>query len=333
MRIHSTGWTLRRTACASIVGLLVSAVVPPADAQNKPHATATATVPPPKATAAGVDEAASLFRKAIAAHDAGQLHDAEALFLKAWALKNTWDIAANLAFVEIRLGKHAAAAQHLTFAARNVPPTEPSSTTATISSRLEEVRGEVSSLRIRLNVEGADVRVGGQQIGKSPLAEETFVLPGSILIEVAKDGFEPVAQTVETRKGETKEVVVELKKKAIATRSWAVIGAGAGLTAVSLGVAIGLGAAAKAAQDEVEQKRAMLTSPCPVEPTTGTCSEITAAARRHDGMVIASIGLFITAGLAGSATLLYSVWPRSAPATVSFSAGPQGATFLVAGSF
>jgi tetratricopeptide (TPR) repeat protein len=203
-----------------VAALALLATTAPAAAQSASKAqtkgapaAAAAASASASATAAPMDEATALFKKGIAADDAGKQAEAEELFRKAWALKQTWDIAANLGLVESRLGKHAAAAEHLAYAARLIPPTEPASTGAEIAKRLESERAEVAAIKVRANVDGAEVWLGGERKGATPLAEELFAAAGSVTIELRKDGYETVRQTIEAKKGAAQEAAFTMRAK------------------------------------------------------------------------------------------------------------------------
>ena len=53
---------------------------------------------------------------------AGRLSEAYDILLGAWRKKPTYDVAANLGSVELRLGKVRDAAEHLAFSVREYPP-------------------------------------------------------------------------------------------------------------------------------------------------------------------------------------------------------------------
>jgi hypothetical protein len=170
-------------------------------------ATQVATPPLP------ADEATVLFHQAIAAHDAGQLLVAEQLFLKAWAMKKTWDIAANLGLVELRLEKLPEAATHLYYAMIEVAPTESARTRERLWEEFSRVRREVAGFDLRCNEDGAEVRVNGKPAGKTPIHASVFVAVGQVTVEVEKDGFTSERRTFVMKRGSSQRVEVSLAKR------------------------------------------------------------------------------------------------------------------------
>src|ERR1041384_3825181 len=62
------------------------------------------------------DRANQLFKKGKVAFNAGKYNDALRIYSEAWSLKQSPDIAANLAQTESELGKHRDAAEHFSYA-------------------------------------------------------------------------------------------------------------------------------------------------------------------------------------------------------------------------
>jgi hypothetical protein len=285
-----------------------------AHAQAKARAATTQTpvvATPPK------DEAGRLFEEATAAHDAGKVEQAEALFSKAWALKKSWDIAANLGVVERKLGKHAAAATLFAEALRLLPPSEADATRAGIERRLAAAREDVGAVKVHVGVDGAKVRIGGEQKGTTPIDGELFVMPGTITIDVEADGYEPASKTIELAKGKTEDVTFSLARKAPPAGPSMVpmflIGGAAGV-----GVLLGIGTAAGAAvvSGDAEKLGKQLnpagnTALC-AGAAGGDCDVLLQKRRQQGLLENVALWSFIGAGAAGSAALIYALGMRTA---------------------
>src|SRR5688572_27311971 len=76
---------------------------------------ATATAGSVHAEGEGSDRANLLFKKGKVAFNAGKFNDALRIYSEAWSLKQSPDIAANLAQTESELGQHRNAAEHFAF--------------------------------------------------------------------------------------------------------------------------------------------------------------------------------------------------------------------------
>jgi hypothetical protein len=300
-------------AFATVTPALASAPAEPPSSAAAPQPSASQTAGAP----APADEAAVLFKKAVAAHEAGQLAEAEELFSKAWALKKTWDIAANLGLVAGRLGKHVAAAELLAQAARLLPPIEGSGTAAQLAKQLAAARAEVVAVKVRANVDGAEVRGGGEMKGHTPLESEVFVAPGTVTIEVKKDGYETVTQTLAAKKGDTKELSFALvvKQNLPPERSMAppaiafgVGGAGLILGAVAGGIATGQ-------MDEL-RKKCGREFVCPEGARAEADAATTASRISTAGLVVAGLGAAV------GATLLLISGGKKAPPRAALQLGP-----------
>src|SRR3954467_574491 len=68
------------------------------------------------------DRANSLFKKGKIAFNASKYNDALRIYTEAWSLKQSPDIAANLAQTESELGMHREAAEHFAFALAHLLP-------------------------------------------------------------------------------------------------------------------------------------------------------------------------------------------------------------------
>jgi hypothetical protein len=264
---------------------------------------------------APADEARGLFEQGVAAHDAGELEKAEALFTRAWAKKRSWDIAANLGIVLRKRGQPVRAAEHLSFAISALPPSESDATRAAIARELASVLPLVGRLTIRSSVEGAEVRVAGVHRGVTPLDRPVVMAPGIVLVEVNKDGFEPAMEYVRAGAGSMVEVTFTLvRSPAREERSLAaplvafgVGGAGLAMGAIATGVSVA--------------KRADLEAVCGPDLVCPPRARAEAEAGRAAGHV-ATVG-FAVAGLGAAIGLTLLAIPTGKSSTrVGLTVGP-----------
>lgn len=282
-------------------------------------------VKPPDVVRAKTGEADQLFEQGVTARKTGKLVEAESLFQKAWAMKKTWDIAANLGLVQFNLGKIAEGAEHVTYALANFPPTESDAARESLTTALAAARPEVGEIAARCNVQGAEVRIGGEPKGTTPLQRAVFVMPGAVTVEMSKDGYDSVRRTVEVKKGGTYEVAITMMPKAVESErsllppaiAFSVGGAGLLMGAIAGGVT--------AAQTD-DLKRvcgdALACSPSERDSLNNTT---VAAHVSTAGFVLAA------AGVAAGVTLLLVPIRQKPKAPVSIAVGPTFA--YVKGSF
>lgn len=150
---------------------------------------------------AGRDRADELFLQGKAAAQAKKWNEAHQLLAEAWQLKQSYDIASNLGQVAYLLGKHAEAAQHVSFALRHYPATGDSEQKQKAQSLFDMVRQKVSSLSLQVTPSDAEVLVDGEPAGRaSSLPPELFVEPGERIIS-AELGGERVQREVNAKPG------------------------------------------------------------------------------------------------------------------------------------
>jgi hypothetical protein len=155
-----------------------------------------------------------LYQQGLMANRAGKLVEAEQAYRSALALRKSHDIAANLGLVELKLGKHRDAAEHLAFALRHSPPSDGESIRTKIRQRLDEAMASVGTLRVKAGVPGAEIVIDGTVVGTEPLEGEVFVEPGAHTIEARLVGYKGAPQAVTVAKGQSVDVALTLVKSA-----------------------------------------------------------------------------------------------------------------------
>ncbi|WP_437586864.1 PEGA domain-containing protein [Sorangium sp. So ce1000] len=187
-----------------------------------PSGRALAQPAPPQSAApaqgAAPDEATAradaLYKQGVRLYSEKKWKEAEAVFLEAWALTPTFDVAYNVGSAAYQQGKHALAAEHLSFALRHWPLLSAvAHLKPTAQQRLATSRAQVGALAVTVNAPLAEVLVDGKPAGKAPLAGELFVEPGEHTVEARLDGYAPAQKTVRVGKGETAAVTLAMVAK------------------------------------------------------------------------------------------------------------------------
>ncbi|WP_437764227.1 hypothetical protein WMF27_36565 [Sorangium sp. So ce281] len=185
-------------------------------------ATALAQPAPPAAAVSRDDEgrgdnarATQLYREGNEAFKQKRWADAELLYLKAWALVRTFDVAANLGEVQIQLNKMRSAATFLAFALRTAPPSTKPEQIARIRHFLDQAKGQVGTFRVRVkNVADAEVLVDGERVPAEEAKHEVYVDPGPHELVIRHAGYEDETLKVVAAPGITETVMPELKPEA-----------------------------------------------------------------------------------------------------------------------
>jgi hypothetical protein len=185
MRTHR--WT--KASALFLTAATLSLGSPPAHAQ----------IAPPGAEAS--KNADELFRKGKDYYKTGKLRDAYQAYRGAWELKQSYDIAANLANTELLLGMKRDAAEHFAACLWTFAATGSKAQQEVVKKQFEEARKDIGALMVKVSVDGAEVFVDGKSMGRAPLKIEVFVEAGARTVEAKLSGYEPAKQTVQVVKG------------------------------------------------------------------------------------------------------------------------------------
>jgi hypothetical protein len=283
----------------------------------------------------------ALFDQGNKLYDAGRLGEAESVYLQAWKLKRSFDLAGNLGNLEADLKRWRLAAQFLAYAIREFPAGGKPALRENLLRRQAESMQYVGQLRIQVNRPGAEILLDGVPLGVYPLQDEVFVEPGNHLLEAHLEGYTSVQANVVVTKGRVEDVSVNIGPKG-ANKAVIITGAAiAGVAAITGIVFTGLwasqGSSASSLNGMVPHN-----APCPVggvvSPTTSTtCRNLISALNDQATFGSVAIGTFVTAGAVGAATLIYGLvatprGPRSG-LVVAPTVTAQGAGFFARGSF
>lgn len=308
---------MRRAATISAVLLSLHATRPAA-AQPRPA--------PPAAGAS--DEADALFNKGKAALTSGKTEEAYKLYLASWRLKQTHDIAGNLAQVELMLGKKRDAAEHIAFALAHFPPTVQTDRREGMKKVLDGLRKDIGSRAIVVSVGGAEVLVDGVSIGTAPLTGDVFLEPGTRTIEARLAGYTKASVTVEVAKGSSEKLALELRRSdpigvPAPPPAWrpgpALIIPASVLAGGGLAAGIGLTVAANGKRTDAEALRAKLVgagATCkgsPAGSVATNCAALQQAANSRDTLSKGAVAGFVVGGAFALAAAGLGVWATIAP--------------------
>jgi hypothetical protein len=154
------------------------------------------------------------YARGEAAFDAKNWEEASRIFKELWDEQRTYDVAVSLGQAEVRLNRYRDAAEHLTFALQNMPPTETLELSQKTAKALDRAKQEVGALTLLVDQPGASVRIDGKPLGTSPLPSVVFVDPGHHLIEATLSKYQPAKTEVDFNRGEAKAVTMKLEPAA-----------------------------------------------------------------------------------------------------------------------
>lgn len=155
-----------------------------------------------------VQVARQRYKDGVAALDAGRYDEARAAFLQAYALQRHPAVLLNLGHSELKAGHPVEAGNHLQTFLREFGGATPEQKQTALDD-IATARKQASTLKITVDVAGAQISVNGQVVGQSPMADPVFVLPGVQTIVVTK-GDRSATTSTETRKGQEGSAVLSI---------------------------------------------------------------------------------------------------------------------------
>jgi hypothetical protein len=190
------GWGHAGKCCGIALGLAWSLQLSPALAsESNPDRSGGST--------------AYLYSEADAAMQAGNFSRAKELLQQAWEQSPTFDVAASLADVELRLKDYVSAAEHARFALNHLPASDGEKFRGSIQRVLDEAVKELGLLRITVEPADAELLLDGLPTNRRP-----FVLPGRHTVTARLKGYEEETHSIKLAALERVEVTFALKKKA-----------------------------------------------------------------------------------------------------------------------
>ncbi len=269
------------------------------------------------ATPSLADDVDKLFEEGSAAAQAGNFDLAYEKMTAAWKQRPSFDVAANLAFVEQKLGKKREAAEHLEYALSTFPATGEPAAKERMLQDLNTLRAELTRVQVDAP-EGCAIQVDGEERGRTPLPQVyLYVEPGQRTVVGTLPG-EKGQEVIEAKPGQTIAIKIVLKKeddgsvivpppKASPVPLWAGLVVG-GLGIGGLGAGIGLAVAAGSAGSNADDAAAALPSrnACQGSSPDAACQGIQDDLDTRDLLSNVSLGTLIGGGVlvAGGAVLL-----------------------------
>ncbi len=284
------------------------------------------------------DRANLLFKKGKVAFNAGKFSDALRIYTEAWSLKQSPDIAANLAQTESELGHHRKAAEHFSFALAHLLPSSTDEQKQALAEGLAQEKKEIGSLHITLEPADSALTIDDAAVTVPP-SGDLFLEPGEHGVSVTHEGYEPNQQTVRLSKGASQVLWVKLTQVGLppepslepepgasaqnapppssrgsSKRSIAPVLVGGGLVVAGAAVGVAFLLSGNSSQKDADLLRSALPEPNACGSGTPYAAECAALHDKNSDIdrarTIEIIG-FSVAGAAAVGTALYLLWPHS----------------------
>jgi tetratricopeptide (TPR) repeat protein len=148
------------------------------------------------------------FREGVAHYDRQDYEKARLAFLQAYLLKPHPAVLLNLAQSELRAGRHAEAAENFAKYIRQ-NPTAPALEHA--RAGFEEARQRVTELNVQVNATAAGISVDGADVGRSPLPNAVYLMPGRHSV-LARKGTASAEKVLDAIAGRREYITLELRE-------------------------------------------------------------------------------------------------------------------------
>ena len=288
-----------------------------------------------------------LFKKGKLAFNDGKYGDALRIYTEAWQLKQSPDIAANLAQTESELGKHRDAAEHFAFALAHLLPSTTDEQKRALADGLQIEKKEVGTLRVTLEPSDATLNVDGAAV-TLPLTGEIFVEPGEHRCAASRDGYESNEQVARVSKGGSQVLWLKLKplpgsdaapappsagsasaptdppaspgvdSGGTGARSLVPVFVGGGIAVAGAAVGVAFLLSANSSQSDADRIAGGLMGKYPCGSGTPYTSECSALHDKNSAIdrarTVEGVG-FAVAGAAAIGTVVYLLWPHNSSTT------------------
>lgn len=199
----------------SLVGVTLALSAASAHAQSAPQAAtsaqpAPAVAPAPAASApTGEMELYQLYAEASKLHDAGRFDQAYERYLKIWAQKRGYDVAASMGDIDLRREQFALAATHFRFALDHIPVTQNKLYLATLQDGFEKARAKVAEARVTPHPSVPGLQISNGVTGER-YSQPFYLAPGHHTLKILAPGQQVVLQEVTATEAATIELDVYL---------------------------------------------------------------------------------------------------------------------------
>ncbi|MBK6846882.1 MAG: hypothetical protein IPG96_04810 [Proteobacteria bacterium] len=161
--------------------------------------------------------AAEHFTRAVALFNEGDLRASLVEFQRAYELSPNPSVLYNIGQVHYQLQEYAAALRALTRFVAQTSPGAPNRMDA--ETTVETLRSRVGQIWIKTNVEGAELAVDEEVVGRSPLATPVIVSIGRRRVSAMRAGGVPESRVVDVAAGDTVTVAIAFARPGAGTGS------------------------------------------------------------------------------------------------------------------
>lgn len=270
------------------------------------------------AASADESEASAHFKRGIELYDDGDYKLALVELERAYELVPSYKVLFNIGQIHYQLGEYARAHRTLRRYLDEGGAEIPEERRAEVERDLATLATRIATIRIEVNVPGAEIAVNDRPLGRAPIAP-ALVAAGTVRVHASKTGYEPRTEVMQLAGGDERVVRIELAKIArevIVEREGVPTAAVIGwiATGVLAAGAVGTGIAASSAATKFDTMR--------TTPISGSAEQARVDLDRQadlaDGLALATDALIGAAIVAGGVSLWLTLRGHAKPGAPAY---------------
>ena len=156
------------------------------------------------------EEARERFKRGVQLYGDGDFRAALIEFRRAYEVMPNYRLLFNLGQTSAQVQDHAAALRYFESYLSEGGTEVPAARRKDVEAEIEKLRVRVAQLRVKVNVDGAEVLVDDVAVGTSPLKDALLVSAGRRRITAQKSGLPAVTRSVDLAGGDKSDLVLEL---------------------------------------------------------------------------------------------------------------------------
>jgi hypothetical protein len=164
-----------------------------------------------------LDEAKQHFNRGVDLYDDNDFTGALVEFKRAYELSQDFHVLFNIAQTQYQVQNYAGALDAFQRYVTDGGSGVDAKRRTYVDKEIQKLRGRVATVKVVVNVPGADILVDDEKVGTSPLSKPLTVSQGRRKITASIDGKPPATKTIEVAGGDNTSVDLQIESESAAT--------------------------------------------------------------------------------------------------------------------